>query len=302
MSRNNSVSTTSTKFSSSTRRTSLTRRTSFDSLSPSGDHIISDFNPTLILHFPPHGAFKRSPAAGVEIHDITPWLPGYNHHTLTIPDGVGPGDIRAAVAAQRWSEGDAARVRGKGVAGSALVSKRHSRWSSRSTIQTKERERQYTDSAEWRVPWGTAKPSTITLKPAAGTGEREKRIDVWCSREDRRAQLWVMEGGVSFVWRWEKSEEEGREVLVLDKEGGGMGSHRIGVFLFKVRFPLKPGLLPIVLTSAFLQDSITPVSMLAPSSGTLILDERGLSRVVAVASILIFLKRDRQRRSMCGRT
>lgn len=42
--------------------------------------------------------------------------------------------------------------------------------------------------------------------------------------------------------------------------------------------------------------------MLSPSSGTLILDERGLSRVVAVASILIFLKRDRQRRGMCGRT
>ncbi|KAL0633464.1 hypothetical protein Q9L58_007634 [Maublancomyces gigas] len=282
MSRNNSVSTTSTKFSSSTRRTSLTRRTSFESLSPSGDHVISDFNPTLILQIPPHGAFKRSPAAGVEIHDITPWLPGYNRHTLTIPDSVGPGDIRAAVAARGWSEGDAARIREKGSAGSALVSKRHSRWSSRSTVQMRVRERHYTDSAEWRVPWDTSKPSTITLKPSAGMGEREeKRIDVWCGREDRRAQVWTMEGGVSFAWRWEKSEE-GREVLVLDKEGEGMGSHRIGMFLFK--------------------DSVTPVSMLSPSSGTLILDERGLSRVVAVSSILIFLKRDRQRRGMCGRT
>lgn len=42
--------------------------------------------------------------------------------------------------------------------------------------------------------------------------------------------------------------------------------------------------------------------MLAPSSGTLILDERGLSRVVAVASVLVFLKRDRQRRGMFART
>lgn len=275
MSRNNSVSTTSTKLSSSTRRTSLTRRTSFESLSPSGDHVISDFNPTLILEIPPHGAFKRSPAAGVEIHDITPWLPGYNRHTLAIPDSVGPGDIKAAVAARRWSEGDAAGIRERGSTGSALVSKRHSRWSSRSTVQMRERERHYTDSAEWRVPWDTSKPSTITLKPSAGTGEREeKRIDVWCGREDRRAQLWTMEGGVSFAWRWEKSEEEGREVLVLDKEGGGMGSHRIGVFLFKVRYSAQTRIATPKLTSVLLF-SRTPSHPLAcsprplaPSSST----------------------------------
>lgn len=86
------------------------------------------------------------------------------------------------------------------------------------------------------MPWDVTKPSTITLKPTAGSGEREKRIDVWCGRDDRRSQLWAMEGGVRFAWRWEKMEEEGREVLVLDKEGGGMGSHRIGMFLLKVRF------------------------------------------------------------------
>lgn len=240
MTRNNSVSTTSTKFSSSTRRTSLTRRTSFDSLQSSGDHIVSDFNPTLLLHIPPHGAFKRSPATGLQITDVTSWLPGYNHHTLTVPDSISPGNISAAVAAQRWSEGDARK--GSTISSSALVSKRHGRWSSRSTVHTKERGRQHTDSAGWRVPWDIAKPSSITLKP--GTGE-EKRIDVWCGREDRRAQLWAMEGGVSFVWRWTKGEDldgEGREMLVLDKEGGGMGSHRIGMFLFKVR-PKSPSLI-----------------------------------------------------------
>lgn len=162
-------------------------------------------------------------------------------------------------------------------------------------------ERQYSDSAEWRVPWDIMKPSTITVKSAGG--EREKRIDVWCGKEDRRAQVWAMEGGVSYVWKWAK-EEDGREELVLEKEGGGMGSHRIGVFLFKVRFLCclnghKPHCTRYANTTQRSPSSHNP---LTPSSGTLILDERGLPRVIAVTSILIFLKRDRQRRSIGGRT
>lgn len=38
------------------------------------------------------------------------------------------------------------------------------------------------------------------------------------------------------------------------------------------------------------------------TGGTLILDERGLSRTIAVTSMLILLKRERQRRSIGGRT
>ncbi|RPB07717.1 hypothetical protein P167DRAFT_555669 [Morchella conica CCBAS932] len=267
MSRNNSVSTTETSCSGYTYPSALyplsttstsTTLTTISSTTSRENRVISDFNPTLLLYIPSHGGLRaRKASAELTIHDVTTHLPGYNHHTNSVPDTVTMAQIKSVVAARRWESGDA-RV-------PTLVSRRNGSLSSRSTVLAPGG----IEAAEWKVPWDVMKPANITLK-----GNEDRRVEVWCGREDRRAQVWSV-GRERFVWRWLESGE-----LVLEKESEEMGSHQIGAFLFA-------------------NSSFGP---LMTTGGTLILDERGLSRTIAVTSMLILLKRERQRRSIGGRT
>lgn len=223
MSRNNSVSTTetastypSTRLNTTLSATSTARTSIFSSTSDKENRVISDFNPTLVLYIPPHGlglaARGKKMSADLTIHDVTTYLPGFNHNTLTIPDTVQTKDIKNVVASRKW---DATPP--------ALISKRSSKFSSRSTIVLPQND-EYPDVAEFHVPWDVMKPSTITLQDLKENDEME----VWCGKEDRRAQLWRM-GREMYVWRWTKAGD-----LVLEKESQEMGSHQIGAFLFKV--------------------------------------------------------------------
>ncbi|KAI5843565.1 hypothetical protein DFP73DRAFT_552558 [Morchella snyderi] len=272
MSRNNSVSTTETSSSGytypsplyplSTTSTSTTH-TSISSITSQENRVISEFNPTLLLYIPSHGGLRaRKASAELAIHDITTHLPGYNHHTNSVPDTVTMAQIKSVVAARRWESGDS-------MVPPALVSRRNGSLSSRSTVLAPGG----IETAEWKVPWDVMKPASITLRANA-----DRRVDVWCGREDRRAQVWSV-GREMFVWRWLESGE-----LVLEKESEEMGSHQIGAFLFAHH------------------SNSSSFGPLMTTGGTLILDERGLSRTIAVTSMLILLKRERQRRSIGGRT
>ncbi|KAH0604913.1 uncharacterized protein H6S33_006581 [Morchella sextelata] len=272
MSRNNSVSTTETSSSGytypsplyplSTTSTSSTQ-TSISSTTSQENRVISDFNPTLLLYIPSHGGLRaRKASAELTIHDVTTHLPGYNQHTNSIPDTVTMAQIKSVVAARRWESSDSKVP-------PTLVSRRNGSLSSRSKVLAPGG----IEAAEWKVPWDVMKPANITLK-----GNEDRRVEVWCGREDRRAQVWSV-GRERFVWRWLESGE-----LVLEKESEEMGSHQIGAFLFAHHSK----------SSSF--------GPLMTTGGTLILDERGLSRTIAVTSMLILLKRERQRRSIGGRT
>ncbi|PUU77290.1 hypothetical protein B9Z19DRAFT_987361 [Tuber borchii] len=245
-SRNNSVSTTTsyaTNASSSTVATSISARSSEDR-----NTILSDFNPTVVLYIPPRGSLPSSRNT-IPIHDLTPYIKVLDRENLTKKQ------LRTLHATKPWEKDGQDGEQG-------LVSRRMGLGSGRSVLG---------ESIEWRVPWDVMKPAKIK------GGEEE--LDVWCGKEDRRAQLFDV-GSARYVWRF----NEGSDQVLLEKHMTDTRSrHYIGAFYIKT----------------------TPFPALGPLTsigGTLILDERGLDKLTAVASVLILLKRERQRRRIGGGT
>jgi len=155
-SRNNSVSTTTsyaTNTSSSTTATSISARSSEDR-----NTILSDFNPTVVLYIPPRGSLPSSRNT-IPIHDLTPYIKVLDRENLTKKQ------LRTLHATKPWEKDGQDGEQG-------LVSRRMGLGSGRSVLG---------ESIEWKVPWDVMKPAKIK------GGEEE--LDVWCGKEDRRAQL-----------------------------------------------------------------------------------------------------------------
>ncbi|RPB05110.1 hypothetical protein L873DRAFT_1663707 [Choiromyces venosus 120613-1] len=245
-SRNNSVSTTAsyaTNASSSTTATSISTRSSEDR-----NTILSDFNPTVVLYVPPRKSLL-SPKNTIPIHDLTPYIKVLDRENLTNKR------LRALHTMKPWEkDGDEGKQ--------GLVSQRLGLVSGCWGLG---------ESIEWMVPWDVMKPAKIK-------GGREE-VEVWCGKEDRRAQLFDV-GSARYVWRF---NEDSDQVLLEKHMMDTRSRHYIGAFYIKT----------------------TPFAALGPLTsigGTLILDEKGLDKPTAVASVLILLKRERQRRRVGGGT
>lgn len=236
-----------------------------------GDRILSFFNPTQAYHIPTHGGqliFPRSKM--LDILDLSPEL----SRRKTAADASADSDALQQEAAdlvvkQRASLRTCmtlAKDRGRGGGLSLLDGRRE------------------VTVCGWRVPWAGKKRCIVTL-PLKGCEDEE--IVVKVSRHDPKSQVFHV-GGARYFWRYVSSNE-----LVLEKsiDSAGAGKYVVGIFYLQAdRTDSRSSTIRSWCGGAMNRPTTS-------SGGTLVFDARGVDRYLCVATVLIALKRERQRKA-----
>ncbi|KAL7269830.1 hypothetical protein RUND412_007489 [Rhizina undulata] len=233
--------------------------------SNSSNRVLSSFNPS-IYYIPPHGGLTTSKPC-VPIIDLTTKLKLKSTEVGSKPYRT---ELRAAVSEYKAQAKATAKTPESVLErDTTLYSRKHSRLSSKSSIEVPISREDGSRSgkgevgrqvAEWKVPWDLGKPATVTF-----LAEKKKIAEVAVKNYDTRAQQFIFDNA-RYVWRFTKENE-----LSLEKEMPGY-KYLVAIFYLKGFF--------------------------TTTSGTLLVDERGVDLVLAVSTIMICLKRERQRRSI----
>ncbi|KAA8894607.1 hypothetical protein FN846DRAFT_401571 [Sphaerosporella brunnea] len=140
-------------------------------------------------------------------------------------------------------------------------------------------------AARWSVPWGLWKPILITLSCPSSS----ETVGLHTHDFDPRSQTFSHRHS-TYRWRFANHRE-----LVLEKSAKGIPKYVVAVFYLSV-------------SAQFFPDEITMWAQavgkrgVGKTEGTLLLDERGVDRVLGVVTLLVALKRERQRWAVLGGT
>ncbi|KAI5777610.1 hypothetical protein EDC01DRAFT_635525 [Geopyxis carbonaria] len=283
--------------------TPLTSRTSTIPISTSSptttvspaNRVLSSFNPTQTYHIPPHG-FRASPRSeSVPILDLTPHL--LDRKTASDP-AADREALKAEVASLLSNRRDelntvlTASKRGSSynisttgsragsVSGSRPSSREGSLGSSpvmtpfgpsspssrRGSVNTTTEKPQ--PLAKLVVPWSLNHPSPLTMSAARAPVTFHTPASA-----PRELEFTVAHRSMKATYRWRTTGVAGE--WVLEKEAWGCGRYVVGVL--------------------WMQRGGRRGLVRGRNEGTLLFDERGVERVVVVASVLAVLRRERQR-------
>ncbi|KAI5817611.1 hypothetical protein BZA77DRAFT_244754 [Pyronema omphalodes] len=138
--------------------------------------------------------------------------------------------------------------------------------------------------AEWEVPWGLWKEVPLTIRVGG-----EEEVQVWTGDYDPRSQEFEYRGA-SYRWKFTSPRE-----LILEKQASGIGRYIVGTFYLTVSSAFFPADLKMWAENVAKRG-------VGSTEGTLLFDARGIDPVVATATCLIALKRERQRWGVLGGT
>jgi hypothetical protein len=138
-------------------------------------------------------------------------------------------------------------------------------------------------SVSWRVPWNLWKPILISHPSFPSP------IRVDTHPLDARSQTFT-HAHATYRWRFVSARE-----LVLEKSADGIPKYIVAVFYLSVSNQFFPEGLRAWVGAVGKRGALA-------TEGTLLLDERGVAAAVGVASLLVALKRERQRWWVLGGT
>ncbi|KAI5856367.1 hypothetical protein BZA05DRAFT_199048 [Tricharina praecox] len=226
--------------------------------------IVSSFNPTKTYHIPTHGGVMPS-TTPLQIYDLTPHLKNRVPAADPYSDRKAfKREVRSILKAWKEREKEGGKGKDVNVMGGLETAMVVRR--GKKGVKVLE-DLDSSGTASWSVPWALWKEIVVDID-YPGRGEWD--VGVWTHTFDPRSQIFESRGA-SYRWKFATPRE-----LVLEKSAPGMGRYVVAVFY------LTRGV--------------------GTTEGTLLFDERGVDRLLAVATILTALKRERQRWGVLGGT
>lgn len=252
-------------------------------VSDSQNRILSSFNPTQTYHIPAHGGLLVFPKT-LSILSLTPFLAKRKCAADANADRKALKREARDLVQRRKNELIPAMYVQKGTNGGELE------------LVDSGRSGDSDDGggsggssgvvARWAVPWGLRKEVDITLlsPSSSGVSGNDEVATVLTGDFDLRSQEFDARGA-RYTWKFVSKRE-----LVLEKVMVGAGKYVVAIFYLTVSTQKAPAISEWAGT--------VMKRAVGANEGTLVFDERGIDRFLCVASILVALKRERQRRAV----